>query len=71
MTQINLDSSNVASPSSLICFSLLSVSFTVSVIVKERRSRDSITLAWQGPEPVEGAVLEYEVTYYEKVSHSV
>ncbi|XP_062842069.1 ephrin type-A receptor 3 isoform X1 [Trichomycterus rosablanca] len=44
----------------------ITTSQTVSVIVKERRSRDSITLAWQGPEPSDGAVLEYEVTYYEK-----
>lgn len=45
------------------------VSLSVSVIVKERRSRDSITLAWQGPETSNSAAVEYEVTYYEKVSH--
>ncbi|KAI4871304.1 hypothetical protein NFI96_005642 [Prochilodus magdalenae] len=49
---------------------LVSVNVTtsqmVSVIVKERRSRDSITLAWQAPEPSDGVVVEYEVTYYEK-----
>ncbi|KAK3541041.1 hypothetical protein QTP86_012351 [Hemibagrus guttatus] len=44
----------------------ITTSQTVSVIVKERRSRDSITLAWQGPETPDGAVVEYEVTYYEK-----
>ncbi|XP_066502934.1 ephrin type-A receptor 3 isoform X2 [Hoplias malabaricus] len=44
----------------------VTTSQTVSVIVKERRSRDSITLAWQAPEPSDGAVVEYEVTYYEK-----
>ncbi|KAB5533113.1 hypothetical protein PHYPO_G00128040 [Pangasianodon hypophthalmus] len=44
----------------------ITTSQTVSVIVKERRSRDSITLAWQGPETSDGAVVEYEVTYYEK-----
>ncbi|XP_030625877.1 ephrin type-A receptor 3 [Chanos chanos] len=38
----------------------------LNVILKERRSRDSITLAWQGPEPSDGIVVEYEVTYYEK-----
>ncbi|XP_017308185.2 ephrin type-A receptor 3 isoform X2 [Ictalurus punctatus] len=44
----------------------ITTSQTVSVIVKERRSRDSITLAWQGPENSDGAIVEYEVTYYEK-----
>ncbi|KTG44471.1 hypothetical protein cypCar_00010933, partial [Cyprinus carpio] len=38
----------------------------VSVILKERKGTDSVTLAWQGPEPADGAVVEYEVTYYEK-----
>ncbi|XP_076868331.1 ephrin type-A receptor 3 [Brachyhypopomus gauderio] len=44
----------------------VTTSQTVSVIVKERRSKDSITLAWQAPEPSDGTVVEYEVTYYEK-----
>lgn len=61
------------SESILLCLPLSvmfpSVSLSVSVIVKERRSRDSITLAWQGPENSDGAIVEYEVTYYEKVSH--
>lgn len=48
------------SPPSL-CFS------TVSVVLKERRSKDSVTLAWQGPERPNGAIVEYEVIYYEKV----
>ncbi|KAL2085712.1 hypothetical protein ACEWY4_019032 [Coilia grayii] len=39
---------------------------SVSVVLKERRSKDSITLAWHGPDSSEGNVLEYEVTYYEK-----
>lgn len=47
----------------------LSLSFSVSVILKERKGTDSVTLAWQGPEPADGAVVEYEVTYYEKVRH--
>lgn len=47
--------------------SSLSLSFSVSVILKERKGTDSVTLAWQGPEPADGAVVEYEVTYYEKV----
>lgn len=42
--------------------------FSVSVILKERKGTDSVTLAWQGPEPSDGTVVEYEVTYYEKVS---
>lgn len=35
--------------------------------MKERRSKDSVTLAWQGPERPSGAIVEYEVIYYEKV----
>lgn len=41
--------------------------FIVSVVLKERRSKDSVTLAWQGPERPIGAIVEYEVIYYEKV----
>ncbi|KAJ8394985.1 hypothetical protein AAFF_G00039360 [Aldrovandia affinis] len=44
----------------------ITTSQTVSVILKERKSKDSITLAWQGPERASGAVVEYEVIYYEK-----
>ncbi|XP_076147456.1 ephrin type-A receptor 3 isoform X1 [Alosa pseudoharengus] len=44
----------------------VTTSQTVSVVLKERRSKDSITLAWHGPDSSEGNVLEYEVTYYEK-----
>lgn len=40
---------------------------TVSVVLKERRSKDSVTLAWQGPERPNGEIVEYEVIYYEKV----
>uniref|UniRef100_A0A3B3RFA3 receptor protein-tyrosine kinase n=1 Tax=Paramormyrops kingsleyae TaxID=1676925 RepID=A0A3B3RFA3_9TELE len=38
----------------------------VSVVLKERRSRDSVTLAWQEPDRALGTVLDYEVVYYEK-----
>lgn len=41
----------------------------VSVVLKERRSKDSVTLAWQGPERPNGAIVEYEVIYYEKVKN--
>ncbi|KAM7379164.1 hypothetical protein PAMP_004734 [Pampus punctatissimus] len=44
----------------------ITTSQTVSVVLKERRSKDSVTLAWQGPERPNGAVVEYEVIYYEK-----
>lgn len=36
-------------------------------MLKERRSKDSVTLAWQGPERPNGVIVEYEVIYYEKV----
>lgn len=47
------------------CFS--SPFASVSVVLKERRSKDSVTLAWQGPERPNGVIVEYEVIYYEKV----
>ncbi|TWW72682.1 Ephrin type-A receptor 3 [Takifugu flavidus] len=46
----------------------VTTSQTVSVVLKERRSKDSVTLAWQGPERPNGVIVEYEVIYYEKVS---
>lgn len=53
------------SPRQLVSVNV-TTSQTVSVILKERKGTDSVTLAWQGPEPVDGTVVEYEVTYYEK-----
>ncbi|XP_041752516.2 ephrin type-A receptor 4b isoform X2 [Coregonus clupeaformis] len=44
----------------------VTTSQTVSVVLKERRSKDSITLTWQGPDRPTGAIVEYEVIYYEK-----
>ncbi|KAG7526878.1 ephrin type-A receptor 3-like isoform X1 [Solea senegalensis] len=44
----------------------VTTSQTVSVVLKERRSKDSVTLAWQGPERPNGVIVEYEVIYYEK-----
>ncbi|KAM6948344.1 LOW QUALITY PROTEIN: ephrin type-A receptor 3-like, partial [Aplochiton taeniatus] len=41
----------------------VTTSQTVSVVLKERRSKDSVTLAWQGPDTPN---VEYEVIYYEK-----
>ncbi|XP_041030109.1 ephrin type-A receptor 4b isoform X1 [Carcharodon carcharias] len=38
----------------------------VNVMLKERKSKDSITLAWQGPDHANGVIVEYEVIYYEK-----
>uniref|UniRef100_A0A4W3J9S3 receptor protein-tyrosine kinase n=1 Tax=Callorhinchus milii TaxID=7868 RepID=A0A4W3J9S3_CALMI len=45
----------------------VTTSQAVNVILKERKSKDSITLAWQGPDHANGAIVEYEVIYYEKV----
>ncbi|XP_067108462.1 ephrin type-A receptor 4b isoform X2 [Osmerus mordax] len=44
----------------------VTTSQTVSVVLKERRSKDSVTLAWQEPDRPSGGVVEYEVIYYEK-----
>ncbi|XP_035269423.1 ephrin type-A receptor 3 [Anguilla anguilla] len=53
------------SPRQLVSVNI-TTSQTVSVILKERKSKDSITLTWQGPERANGAIVEYEVIYYEK-----
>lgn len=45
----------------------VSICLSVSVILKERKSKDSITLSWQGPDRPNGVIVEYEVIYYEKV----
>uniref|UniRef100_A0A8C5N0F3 receptor protein-tyrosine kinase n=1 Tax=Leptobrachium leishanense TaxID=445787 RepID=A0A8C5N0F3_9ANUR len=44
----------------------VTTSQVVNVILKERRSKDSVTLAFQGPEKSNDIVVEYEVIYYEK-----
>lgn len=51
---------------SLTCLAIFL--FAVNVILKERKSKDSITLAWQGPDRPNGVIVEYEVIYYEKVN---
>ncbi|KAG8590765.1 hypothetical protein GDO81_006888 [Engystomops pustulosus] len=38
----------------------------VTVIRKDRTSRNSIALSWQEPEHPNGIILDYEVKYYEK-----
>ncbi|KAE8621771.1 hypothetical protein XENTR_v10004966 [Xenopus tropicalis] len=38
----------------------------VTIIRKERTSRNSISLSWQEPEHPNGIILDYEVKYYEK-----
>ncbi|MFT7809700.1 ephrin type-A receptor 3-like [Arapaima gigas] len=49
-----------------VVFLNVTTSQKVNVVLKERKSRDSITLAWQEPDQAVGTVLEYEVIYYEK-----
>ncbi|KAM8953589.1 ephrin type-A receptor 3-like isoform 2-T2 [Pelodytes ibericus] len=44
----------------------VTTSQVVNVILKERKSKDSVTLAFQGPEKSNDIVVEYEVIYYEK-----
>uniref|UniRef100_A0A8C5E583 receptor protein-tyrosine kinase n=1 Tax=Gouania willdenowi TaxID=441366 RepID=A0A8C5E583_GOUWI len=38
----------------------------VTVIRKERTSRNSVSLSWQEPERPNGIILDYEIKYYEK-----
>lgn len=39
----------------------------VTVIRKEKTSRNSVSLSWQQPERPNGIILDYEIKYYEKV----
>uniref|UniRef100_A0A8C5G601 receptor protein-tyrosine kinase n=1 Tax=Gouania willdenowi TaxID=441366 RepID=A0A8C5G601_GOUWI len=43
----------------------------VTVIRKERTSRNSVSLSWQEPERPNGIILDYEIKYYEKVGMGV
>ncbi|KAG7241676.1 hypothetical protein INR49_025141 [Caranx melampygus] len=38
----------------------------VTVIKKEKTSRNSVSLSWQEPERPNGIILDYEIKYYEK-----
>lgn len=39
----------------------------VTIIKKEKTSRNSVSLSWQQPERPNGIILDYEIKYYEKV----
>lgn len=60
-----------------VCFSLLlapPIPYTapspITVIRKDRTSRNSVSLSWQEPEHPNGIILDYEVKYYEKVGRN-
>ncbi|KAF7643768.1 hypothetical protein LDENG_00233770 [Lucifuga dentata] len=41
----------------------------VSEVIKEKVQQRSIQLSWQEPQQPNGVITEYEIKYYEKVSH--
>lgn len=43
----------------------------ITVIRKDRTSRNSVSLSWQEPEHPNGIILDYEVKYYEKVGRKI
>lgn len=49
-----------------VCASHLAPS-PVTVIRKEKTSRNSVSLSWVEPERPNGIILDYEIKYYEKV----
>ncbi len=49
-----------------VCDSLTAPS-PVTMIKKEKTSRNSVSLSWQQPERPNGIILDYEIKYYEKV----
>ncbi|XP_063304782.1 ephrin type-A receptor 3 isoform X1 [Pelobates fuscus] len=69
-----IESVNGVSDQSTITRHIAAVSITtnqaapspVTVIRKERTSRNSIALSWQEPDHPNGIILDYEVKYYEK-----
>lgn len=42
----------------------------ISKFIKEAVQQRSIQLSWQEPHQANGAIKEYEIKYYEKVSYS-
>ncbi len=50
-----------------LSLSLCAAPSAVTVIKKDRTSRNSISLSWMEPERPNGIILDYEVKYYEKV----
>ncbi|XP_063812366.1 ephrin type-A receptor 3 isoform X2 [Pseudophryne corroboree] len=69
-----IESVNGVSDQSVLTRHIAAVSLTtnqaapspVTVIRKDRTSRNSIALSWQEPEHPNGIILDYEVKYYEK-----
>uniref|UniRef100_A0AAY4BDT6 Ephrin type-A receptor 7 n=1 Tax=Denticeps clupeoides TaxID=299321 RepID=A0AAY4BDT6_9TELE len=43
----------------------------VSELIKEKVQQRSVQLSWQEPEQPNGVITEYEIKYYEKVSHRI
>lgn len=56
------------SPSLTSCFYLSGPSL-VGVVRKDWASQTSIALSWQETELPHAAILDYEIKYYEKVTH--
>ncbi|GAB0177800.1 ephrin type-A receptor 3 [Grus japonensis] len=69
-----IDAVNGVSDSSTLSRQFAAVSITtnqaapspITVIRKDRTSRNSVSLSWQEPEHPNGIILDYEVKYYEK-----
>lgn len=54
---------------SLLIFPYLSAPSSVSSVQATDVTRHSLLLSWQQPDRPNGVILEYEVKFYEKVSH--
>ncbi|KAK2517446.1 hypothetical protein Q9233_013189 [Columba guinea] len=69
-----IDAVNGVSDLSMLSRQFAAVSITtnqaapspITVIRKDRTSRNSVSLSWQEPEHPNGIILDYEVKYYEK-----
>uniref|UniRef100_A0A803TJL7 receptor protein-tyrosine kinase n=1 Tax=Anolis carolinensis TaxID=28377 RepID=A0A803TJL7_ANOCA len=53
-------------PSSALLFLTTLAPSPITIIRKDRTSRNSVSLSWQEPEHPNGIILDYEVKYYEK-----
>lgn len=64
-----LQSYTIVTELSLCIFLFLSAPSPVSSILVTDVTRHSLSLSWQQPDRPNGVILEYEVKFYEKVSH--
>ncbi|KAF7251260.1 Ephrin type-A receptor 6 [Varanus komodoensis] len=71
VSKASISSCQLSSPFNEISHPYLSFSFSapslIGMVRKDWASQNSIALSWQEPDFPKGAILDYEIKYYEKV----